>query len=65
MCSCFFKSQNNLMLFYATAVSSMCDILVKFHGVAELQSFKGHSTGQKLNIYMGSLIAHQLDMNFD
>ena len=53
------------MLFYATAVSSMCDILVKFRGVAELQSFKGHSTGQKLNIYMGSLIVHQLDMNFD
>ena len=53
------------MLSYVSAVSCMYDILVKFSAVAELQSFKGHSTGQKLNIYMGSLIVHQLDMNFD
>ena len=43
----------------------MCDIFVKFSRAAEFQSFKGHSTGQKLGINMGSLIVHQLTMNFD
>ena len=43
----------------------MCDILVKFSAVAEIQSFNnGHSTDQKLNINMSSLIVHQLAMNF-
>ena len=42
----------------------MCNILVKSSAVGEIQTFKGHSTGQKLNIDMGSLIVHQLTMNF-
>ena len=53
------------MLSYASAMSCMCDILVKFSAVAELQSFKGYSTGQKLNIDMGSFIVHHLTMNVD
>ena len=53
------------MLSYASAVSCMYDILVKFSVVAELQSFKGHSTGQKPNINVGSLIVHQLTINVD
>ena len=43
----------------------MCDIFVKFSRAAEFQNFKGHSTGQKLSINMGSLTVHQLTMNFD
>ena len=52
----FFKFQRNLMLSYASAVSCMCDIFVKFSAVSELQSFKSHATGQKFNINVGSLI---------
>ena len=55
---------SNLML-SVSAVSCMCDILVKLSTAAENQSFKGHSIGQKLNINIGSLIVHQLTMNFD
>ena len=44
------------MLSYASAVSCMCDIFVKFSAVSELQSFKSHATGQKFNINVGSLI---------
>ena len=62
---CFSKFQSILMLSYASAVSCMYDILVKFSVVAELQSFKGHSTGQKPNINVGSLIVHQLTINVD
>ena len=55
-----------VVLAYASAaVSRMFNILVKFSAVAELQSFKGHSTGQKLNINVDSLIVHQLTINFD
>ena len=50
---------------YASAVSFMYDILVKFSVVVKCHSFKGHSAGQKLNINEGFLIVHQLTMNFD
>ena len=60
---CFFQVRDHLP--YASAVSWMCDIFVKVSGTAEFQSFKGHSAGQKLGINMGSLIVHQLTMNFD
>ena len=53
------------MLYYASAVLCMRDILVKFSAVAELQSFKGHSTGLNVNINVGSWIVHQLTMSFD
>ena len=55
----FFRFQSKLILSYSLAVSCIYDILVKFSAVAELQSFKGHSTGQKLNINVGFLIVHQ------
>ena len=60
---CFFQVPEHLT--YASKVSWMCDIFVKFSTAAEFQSFKGHSTGQKLGINMGSLTVHQLTMNFD
>ena len=53
------KFQNNLMLSYASAVSYMCKILVKFSAFAELQSFK---TQIWLWVF---LIVHQQTMNFD
>ena len=45
--------------------SCICNILVKLSAAAELQSFKGHFTGQKLNINMDSLTVYQLTMKFD
>ena len=51
------------MLSYASAVSCMYDILVNFSAVAELESFKYHSTGQnRISISIG-LTVHQPRMN--
>ena len=61
----FFKFQSNLVLTYTSTVSCICNILVKLSAAAELQSFKGHFTGQKLNINMDSLTVYQLTMKFD
>ena len=53
------------MLSFASAVSCMYDILVKFSAVPELQSFEDHPNGRKFNINVGSLTVHLLTMNFD